>query len=208
MSPRATPSRLRGSRPWLRTDEGQGWLKNAKGRVQKGGWSLPLIPILLIAILALTYFFGWKVLIIPLAALVIIPLGTFLYDRFPRAEPKTAHFWFHSDRELSSLWELLVGAEQYADDAENVWEWRGVQVQEGAHQYHILISRKHNEPSYPIHITVTYQKNQFTPEMCENMGRRFAKVLEMDVKAGSVEYLGGNRFEFTEEETFAPEARR
>jgi hypothetical protein len=81
-------------------------------------------------------------------------------------------------------------------------------VQEGAHQYHILISRKHNEPSYPIHITVTYQKNQFTPEMCENMGRRFAKVLEMDVKAGSVEYLGGNRFEFTEEETFTPEARR
>ena len=107
---------------WLRTDEGQQWLQNAQGCGQGGGWSLPLIPILLIAILALMYFFGWKVLLILLVVFVVIPLGTFVYDRFPRQAPETAHFWFHSDRELSSLWELLVGTEHYSEDAENVWE--------------------------------------------------------------------------------------
>ena len=48
----------------------------------EGGWSLPLTPILLVAILASMLFFGWKALLIPLAALVVIPLGTFLYDRY------------------------------------------------------------------------------------------------------------------------------
>ena len=180
---------------------------NAKRRDQERGWSLPLIPILLVAIIGLTYFFGWKVLLIVLAVFVVIPLATFVYDRFPRRAPETAHFWFHSDQELSRLWELLVGAEQYSDDVENVWEWRGVQVQEGAHQYHILITRKHSDRSYPVHITVTYQKKHFTPELCKDLGRRFATALEMDVKAGPVEYLGGNRFSFTEEETFTPGAR-
>ena len=100
-----------------------------------------------------------------------------------------------------------MGTEHYSEDAENVWEWRGVQVQEGVHRYHISISHKHDDRGYPIHITVTYQKRQFTPEMRENMGRRFATALGMDVKAGSVEYLDGNRFAFTEEETFTSEAR-
>jgi hypothetical protein len=193
---------------WLRTDEEQVRPQNANGCEQERGSSLPIIPILLVAILALIYFLGWKVLLIVLAAFVVITLGTFLYDRFPRRSPEQAHFWFHSDQELSTLWELLVGTERYSADAEDVWEWRGVEVREGAHRYHISISRKHDDRSFPIRIIVTYRKKQFTPEMRQELGRQFAAALEMDVKAGSVEHLDGNRFAFTEEQIFTPEARR
>jgi hypothetical protein len=193
---------------WRRADKGQEWPQNTKGCEQEGAWSLPIIPILLVAILALVYFFGWKVLLILLAAVVAISLGTFLYDRIPRRGPESTHFWFHSDQDLHTLWELLVGTERYSDDAENVWEWIGAQARVGEHQYHISISRKHNDSTYLIHITVTYQKKQLSPEMREDLGRRFATALEMDVKTGDIEYLDGNRFEFKEEKTFTPEARR
>ena len=178
-----------------------------EGRVQEGGWTLPLIPILLVATLALMYFFGWKALLIPLAAFVVISLGTFLYDRFPRRAYETTHFWFHSDQELSRLWELLVGTEHYSIDSEDVWEWWGVQVQEGECHYHLSVSRKHDDSSYPVHITVTHGR-EFTPKTREDLGRRFATALGTDVKAGSVECLDmGSGFAFTEEETFKVEAR-
>jgi hypothetical protein len=43
--------------------------------------------------------------------------------------------------------------------------------------------------------------------MREGLGQRFATALGMDVKAGSVEYLNGDRFAFTEEKIFTAEAR-
>ena len=108
---------------------------------QQGGWSLPLIQILLVALLASMYFFGWEALLVPLVAFAVIALGTFLYARFPMRALEETHFWFHSDQELSSLWELLVGTENHSTDAEDVWEWWGVEVRDGAIRYHLSISR-------------------------------------------------------------------
>lgn len=174
-------------------------------RESEGGWSLPLTPILLVAIVALIYFFGWIGLAIPLAAAAALTLGTFVYDRCVASRsPVKSCFWFHSHLELLDLWKLVGGTDPFRHDAENVWEWIGAEVGEDPGRYHLSLSRKTNDPVHPVQVTLTHQENPPTPEMLDELGRRFAAALRTEVKFGTVEYVGGNDFTFTEQKSFRP----
>lgn len=52
------------------------------GGEKERGWSLPFTTILLVVVGVLTYFYGWRVLVIVAALFGAITLGTFIYDKF------------------------------------------------------------------------------------------------------------------------------
>ena len=52
----------------------------------ESGWSLPLLPILILVLVVLTWFIGWIVPIVAVALFFIIAAGTALYDRLAHAK--------------------------------------------------------------------------------------------------------------------------
>ncbi len=46
-----------------------------------GGSSIPILPSLLVLVIILTVFFGWIIPVIVLALMLLIPLGTLVYDK-------------------------------------------------------------------------------------------------------------------------------
>jgi hypothetical protein len=51
-----------------------------------GGWSLPLLPILILVLAVLTWFFGWIVPVVAVALFLAIGAGTAVYDRLTHAK--------------------------------------------------------------------------------------------------------------------------
>ena len=119
---------------------------------------------------------------------------------------KQIKFWFHSDQhllELSKLIEIALETKPFSHDAENVWEWIEAETQDGLYRFNI--SRKHKDYSYPVQINVIYKEGKSLTEIRASLGRRFTNALKKNIKFGSVEYLGSNDFEFTQEGIFTYE---
>jgi len=104
----------------LRPDKMQEWPHlypaYAESRIRKtmmrnaqGGWTLPFIPIVIIIIGVLAYFFGWMVFAYAAGLFVLITLCVFIYDLFtagPEGDEATS-YWFTSDRKLTELWKVI-----------------------------------------------------------------------------------------------------
>ena len=177
-------------------------------RQMQQGFSLPLTWMILIPILIIAYFYDWKVLLIILIIVMAISLAAFLFDLFTDtgSESKQLNFWFHSNQklmELSKLIEIAFETKPFSLGAENVWEWMEAESQDGLFQFNI--TRKHKDYSYPIQINVIYKEGKSLTEIREYLGRKFTNALKKNIKFGSVEYLGGNDFEFTQEGIFTYE---
>ncbi len=170
-----------------------------------GGWTIPFIPIILVTMIALTFLFGWIVIILSVASFLLITAGVFVYDLFTdKSEGSAAlSFWFHSEQELSELWELIAAElkiESESHDHENVWEWISAESKSGMYRYNI--SRKHNDYSFPVQIKVSCLGSPPSSGKLEKLGRQLAEALKADIKYGSVKYLKGNDYEFKEEGQF------
>ncbi len=50
------------------------------------GFSIPYIPIIIAVVGALTYFFGWKVLIVAGVIIAVIPIATYIYDKITHSK--------------------------------------------------------------------------------------------------------------------------
>ena len=164
---------------------------------------MPLTWILLLVIIILTYFFGWMVLLYVFILTVFITLATMVYDFVTRKDPETISFWFTCDKPLEEIGQILEKAGLINDhtvEGENVWEW--IEAGSPSAQYGVNISRKHKDYTCPVHIKVLHHDKESTLDLREQLGNQLAKVLKTDIKAGTVEYISGNDFEFREEMFF------
>ncbi len=170
------------------------------------GWTLPFTWILLIAAGVLIYAFGWIVLAYAAGLVVSVTLGVMVYDRLyaDSARPgRIDDFWLVSGKPTLELANMLRNAGLIGDfeiGAESVWEWIDVNSTIAGHA--LKISRKHRDPTFPVHIRVFHSGPKTMDETREEWGAALSAALECDVRVGVVDYLGGNEYEFREERVF------
>ena len=135
---------------------------------------------------------------------VFITLAIMVYDHFvSRKGPETISFWFTSDKSLEQIGQILEKAGMiHAHDVEgeNVWEW--IEIGSPTGEYGVNISRRHGDYTYPVHIKVLYDDKKSSLDLRDQLGTQLAKILKTDIKAGTVEHISGNEFEFREEGLF------
>ena len=168
------------------------------------GWSLPITWILLAVILVLIYFFGWKVLLYAIALFVFITLATMIHDHIVYGkEPETISYWFTSNKSLEEIGQTLEKAGLIHDhtvEGENVWEW--IETGSPSGKYGVNISRRHRDHTYPVHFKVFHHDKKSSFDLREELGTRLANALHTEIRVGTVRYISGNDFEFTEEGFF------
>ena len=170
------------------------------------GWSLPFTWIALLALLVLASFFGWVGILTVVGLAVAGVIGAVLIDTLspPSQEPRRIDFWLQSERPLTEIAERIRAAldtEPFEYDAENVWEWAEASTRDGLSDFNI--SRKRRNAEFPVRIWVITRADSTVGALRADLGPRLRKALGTDVKTGSVEYLRGNEYEFTEKDIYS-----
>ncbi len=116
---------------------------------------------------------------------------------------RAVEFWCHLPVELEEIFRRFTTefrASKFVHDAENVWEWFDGLSDDGRIGFNITRQWEEDQiPDEPARISLLLHDDLLS---VDEVGQRLAKVFEVSVHTGKVNYVSGDEFEWSIVKTY------